>query len=424
MAEPSKTPVRLSGLDGVRGLLAVAILVAHTTGLLTPDTAEKLHLGLLAQSVIAFFALSGFLIFLPFCRSLVTGRSLPNLRSYALHRVFRVYPSYLVIFVIANFALAAVFVQNVFVAETSRSDAGTGRITNPAEVLLHFTLAQTFIPSQLQTGLNVAWTLTAEIGFYVLVPVLAAAAGLLARRTSGVTAVLAVPVGLMVLIGWATKGYLQHVDMTSAKELQEISFGPHPVAVLTESTLTYADVFGFGMAACLVFVLIENGRLGSLTGKRLWLGSLPFLLVLTALSLAALSAHSVLASVFLAGAGGILLVLITEPVARGRRSWIGDLLDVRPVKYLGTISLSFYLWHFPVLMLVTRWDWFGPDSIPGAAWNVGLVTAITLALGAATYRLVEYPAMQLGRRLSQNGRPGAEQTRAGAASNRAGEQGA
>ncbi|MET3960890.1 peptidoglycan/LPS O-acetylase OafA/YrhL [Marmoricola sp. OAE513] len=400
-----RTSGRLSGLDGVRGLLAVAILVAHTTGLLTPATAEKLHLGLLAQSVIAFFALSGFLIFLPFCRSLVTARPLPNLRSYGLHRLFRVYPGYLVIFLVANFVLGAVFVQNVFVAETTRSDAGTGRMTSPAEVLLHLTLAQTFVPSQLQTGLNVAWTLTAELGFYVIVPLLALGAARLARRTGPVTAVLALPVGLMVLVGWATKGYLQHVDATSAKELQEISFGPHPVAVLTESTLTYADVFGFGMAACLVFVLIENGRLGGLRGTRLWLGSLPLLVVFTVLSLAALSAHSVLASAFLAVAGGILLVLITEPVARGDRSRLGDLLDVRPVKYLGTISLSFYLWHFPVLMLVTRWGWFGPDTVPGAAWNVGLVTAITLALGSITYRFVEYPAMQLGRRLSRKAPP-------------------
>jgi peptidoglycan/LPS O-acetylase OafA/YrhL len=391
--------IRLSGLDGVRGLLAVAILVAHTTGLLTPQTARTLHLGLLAQSVIAFFALSGFLIFLPFCRALVGTRALPDLATYTRHRIYRVYPAYLAIFLVANFALSAVFVQNVWVAETTRSDHGSGRITNPAEVLLHLTLAQTWIPGQLQTGLNVAWTLTAEIGFYVLVPLLALAAAALGRRTgSPVRAVLAVPVVLMVLAGLASKTWIAHEAARTGRDLQEVTFGPHGIAVLAESTLTYADVFGFGMAACLVFVLIERGRLGSWTGRRLWSWSLPVLAVSTVAALAAISRHSVFASAFLAVAGGICLVLITEPVARGRRSRTGDLLDVAPVRYLGKISLSFYLWHFPVLVLVTRWGWFGPDSILGMLGAVGLVFALTLLLGSVTYKIVELPAMEHGRR--------------------------
>lgn len=391
--------IRLSGLDGVRGLLAVAILIAHTTGLLTPDTADQLHLGLLAQSVIAFFALSGFLIFLPFCRAIVHGRASPDLKDYAVHRIARVYPAYLVIFVLANFVLAASFVENAYVAETVRSDAGTGRLTAPGEVLLHLTLGQTLVPDQLQTGLNVAWTLTAELGFYLLVPLVAGAAAVLARRTgSGARAVVAVPVAVMVLVGLASKVWIHHVMSTSGRDLQESTFGPHPISVLTESTLTYADVFGFGMAACLVFVLIERGDLARWTGRRLWAVSLPLLAVVTLGALVSISQHSVFASAFLAVAGGICLVLITEPVARGRRSPLGDALDVAPAKFLGKISLSFYLWHFPVLILVTRWGWYGADTVAGAAGAVALVAGITLVLGTVTYYLVEQPAMAWGRR--------------------------
>lgn len=401
--------VRLSGLDGVRGLLAVAILIAHTTGLLTPQTAERLHLGLLAQSVIAFFALSGFLIFLPFCRALVSGSSLPDLSTYARHRVFRVYPAYLVIFVLANFALGAVFVQNALEAETIRSDNGTGRLTDPGEVLLHLTLGQTLFPDQLQTGLNVAWTLTAEIGFYLLVPLLSLAAAWVARRTrSGTVATLLVPVGLMVTVGLAAKSWIHHTMSASGRDLQEVTFGPHPISVLTQSTLTYADVFGFGMAACLVFVLIERGALATWTGSKLWAFSLPVLAIATAGALLSIQQRTIFASAFLAVAGFICLVLITEPVARGRRSWSGDLLDVRPAKYLGKISLSFYLWHFPVLILVTRWGWFGPDTLLGCLGAIGLVSAITLILGGLTYRFVEQPAMERGRRQTQVARERAE----------------
>lgn len=406
---------RLSGLDGVRGLLAVAILVAHTTGRLSPDTAEKLHLGLLAQSVIAFFALSGFLIFLPFCRKLVDSTSLPDLRGYAIHRVFRVFPGYLAIFLIANFVLGAVFVENAYDAEAIRADVGTGRLTDPGTVLLHLSLAQTFVPDQVQTGLNVAWTLTAELGFYLLVPLVCLAAAALARRTgSAVGGILAFPVALMVLAGWAAKTLVWRAMETSGRELQDTIFGPHPSAVLAESTLTYADVFGFGMAACLVFVLIERGRLPRWTGVRLWAISLPLLAVSTVGALAMISRHSIFASGFLAVAGGICLVLITEPTARGRRAVIGDAFDVPPVKYLGTVSLSFYLWHFPVLVLVTRWNWYGPDTMLGTTWSVGLVFAITLALAALTYHLVEHPALRLGRRLAGKGGPVGGATRSSA----------
>lgn len=410
-ATTTRTKERLSGLDGVRGLLAVAILIAHTTALLTPATADKLHLGLLAQSVIAFFALSGFLIFLPFCRALVGGRDLPDLRSYATHRLYRVYPAYVVIFLLANFVLGAVFTDNALRVESEdtalpgRITDGTGRMTEPGEVLLHLTLAQTWVPGQLQTGLNVAWTLTAEVGFYLLVPLLALAAAALARRTgSGTGGVLAFPVALMVLVGVASKAWIHHVGTSTGRDLQEVTFGPHPISVLTESTLTYADVFGFGMAACLVFVLIERGHLARWTGTRLWAVSLPLLAVFTAGALVAIQQKSIFASAFLAVVGGICLVLITEPVARGRRSWSGDLLDVAPAKYLGKISLSFYLWHFPVLIVVTREGWYGDDTVVGAAGAVGLVVAITLALGAFTYRFVELPAMKRGRRQTQGPR--------------------
>lgn len=414
MAELPSQPrrSRLSGLDGIRGLLAFAILVAHTSGLLTPQTAVRLHLGLLAQSVIAFFALSGFLIFLPFCRALIGGRPLPDLLSYGRHRIARVYPAYLVVFVVANFVLGAVFVRNAYVAETIRSAAGTGRLTQFPEVLLHLTLAQTLFAGHLQTGLNVAWTLTAELGFYLMVPVLAVAAAALARRTgSAVRAVLVLPVGAMVLIGIGSKVLIAGAQ--GGRSLQAVMFGPYPISVLTESTLTYADVFGFGMAACLVFVLIEHGRLDAWTPRRLLLWTVPVLAVVSAGAVVTLSRHLVYSSAFLAVAGGIVLLLITEPIARGRRSWLGDVLDAAPAKFLGKISLSFYLWHFPVLILVTRWGWFGSDSVIGLIAAIGVVTAGTLLLGTLTYQFVELPAIQWGRRQTQGTRSSEARPRRG-----------
>jgi peptidoglycan/LPS O-acetylase OafA/YrhL len=385
---------RLEGLDGLRGLLALSVVVAHVVGHLAPDSTAPLHLGLLAQAVVVFFTLSGFLIFLPFCRAILTGADLPRLGHYALRRITRIYPAYVLIFLVTNFVLAAVFTANVLEVSEPRSDVGTGRMTGLGEVLLHLTLVQNLVPDEIQRGLNVSWSLSTELGFYLLVPLIAVATLALVRRSQRSPALLVLaPILVMTVVALVSKALLTREVATSGKTLDEVTFGPHGWAILAESTVALADVFAAGMAAAVVFVLIGQGRLASWTGGRLHRWGASLIVVSGIAALIGLSAHSAFANTFLAITAGTLLVLVTEPTARGQVSPIGRLLDVRPIKFLGDTSLSIYLWHFPVLVLVTRWGWYGADSLPGAAWSVLLVTAITLVLSAVTYRFVERPAM-------------------------------
>lgn len=406
MPDPATPPAKLEGLTGLRGILCLSVVVAHVVGHLAPTSTAPLHLGLLAQAVVVFFTLSGFLIFQPFARALLSGSKLPDLGHYVRRRVTRIYPAYLLIFLVSNFALAAVFTRNVLDVSKPRDDVGTGRITNPADVLLHLSLLQNFLPGHLQTGLNVAWSLSTELGFYLLVPLITLAVAAAIRRT-GKSATSAIVSGLavMVVIALAAKALLTYVDATSSRSMEAITFGPHWIGVLAESTVALADVFAAGMAAVLVFLLISEGRLPGWTGPRFqrWCWSL--ITVFGIASLVGLKLQSAFANTFLAVVAGVLLVVVTEPTARGRRSPIGRWLDAGPLEYLGEISLSLYLWHFPVLVLVTRWGWFGSDSLPGAAWSVLLVSAISIALSAVTYQFVERPAMTYRRRSAQEATP-------------------
>jgi peptidoglycan/LPS O-acetylase OafA/YrhL len=77
-------------------------------------------------------------------------------------------------------------------------------------------------------------------------------------------------------------------------------------------------------------------------------------------------------------------------------SLLGTVLDVLPLRWVGVRSYGIYLWHWPVLLLVTaaapRWQ----DS-PLTSWLIGSVTvAVTVVLAALSYRFVERPIRRLG----------------------------
>jgi len=86
-------------------------------------------------------------------------------------------------------------------------------------------------------------------------------------------------------------------------------------------------------------------------------------------------------------------------LARGRKSKLATFLDVRPIRYVGEISLSAYLWHFPMLLLLGRLGWMAGDTLPGMLHNIVILLAATILAATVTYYLVEKPAMNYARRL-------------------------
>ena len=107
-AGDARARARIIGLDGARGLSCLGVAVAHVTGHYSPHTAAATKVGLVGLSLIFFYVLSGFLLFLPYVRGLTVERSsakLPSTRNFALHRIARILPGYLVIFLVVNYAL-------------------------------------------------------------------------------------------------------------------------------------------------------------------------------------------------------------------------------------------------------------------------------------------------------------------------------
>lgn len=168
---------RERGLDALRGLSALAVVIGHTSYQMRsgavggPVWLVIAHLGSL---VYLFFALSGYLIAGPWVRSLLSGAPLPTLSHYFIRRASRILPLYVLV------------LGFMAVAEPEHW----------SNILLHLVFLQNIVPGEnalLHNG--VMWTLGIEVTFYLCVPLVAHAVrrlhpAALPPRTVGLALVL------------------------------------------------------------------------------------------------------------------------------------------------------------------------------------------------------------------------------------------
>jgi peptidoglycan/LPS O-acetylase OafA/YrhL len=138
---------RNAGLDLLRGLACLLVVAFHLRNVLGVDFGPlDPVVGGGDTGVFVFFALSGYLLYRPFLRGPV------ELGSYAIKRTARILPGYFV----ALSCLAAL-TQNLLPAHN---------------VLPYVTMTATY-NVELRAFLGNAWTLSAEIIFYLLLPAIA-----------------------------------------------------------------------------------------------------------------------------------------------------------------------------------------------------------------------------------------------------------
>jgi peptidoglycan/LPS O-acetylase OafA/YrhL len=296
-----------------------------------------------------------------------------------------------VIFLVCDLALGAVYVRNALDAARPLTDAGTGRITNPVDLSLHLSLLHTFVPAQMQTGIPPAWSLMTELVFYLMLPIVV----LIARGRRGwrLGWALAPPMVFFV-VGIVGRFALARQFASSGLSVNQAEFGSHGLAVVSRSLLAFADTFAVGMVVAVVFVWTEGRRWPRWTSGRAavvgWVlivvGSVGGLLLLNV-------QHWFVSSLTSLAAAGLLL-LVADSSVRGRPTWISRLTAVSPLRRVGEVSYSLYLWHMPVMVLVSRFGWFRADSLGTLVGATGLVALLSIALAAVTFVLIERPAMR------------------------------
>jgi peptidoglycan/LPS O-acetylase OafA/YrhL len=377
----------------------LAVILAHILVHFTPHVLTRTHLDfVLPHAVTFFFVLSAFLLYLPYVKNLDRGRAMPSARTYLRRRVLRIFPAYLVVFVLANFVLRAVYIENPFTVGWASGDRGTGMMTNPFQLLTNFTLTQTLFPATLQTGINASWTLTAEWTFYLLLPVVGLALFVRAKNRNRPLTSAAVPAVVLFTVGITTQivvKALQHKYYADA--IVEGGWGSNWVAVLARSFLSYADTFAIGMLAAVLYVALAGGRLSRVSTIRLqWILASVVLLGVVATGLAtALMPHYL--RIPAGVAAGAFILLIVAPETRNEHSAIAPITDWLPMRWFGIRALSAYLWHFPVMIVIGRLAIPIPDTPTGTMTTFAVVVAITTVIAWVTYRFVEEPGMKFGR---------------------------
>jgi peptidoglycan/LPS O-acetylase OafA/YrhL len=334
--------------------------------------------------------LSGFLLFRPFASAIMEGRPLPHLWGYAQNRLLRIYPAYIVVFTVTALVIGEAFVKGT---TYGLGPDNVGRLGDGQQIVANLLLMQTFSPEYITSGLPVSWSLTTELTFYALLPLMAAFALWMIRRGANRVVALACLPLTMAVVGtgasfWSSTAT---VGMPSL-EAVNFQFGHTWSAVLLRSLLGQADLFGYGMAGALIVIVVKaKGMDGISSAGRLLLVEAAAVVEFLGLTLE----RAVLTN--LSGiAAALVLLAVVSPKAQGpRTNRLAAALEWRPLRFTGLISYSIYLWHMPVLLwLITHHLTFGSDG-GSMILNGALVLAMTLPLAVLTYYLVERPALRL-----------------------------
>lgn len=347
-ATPSSTPHR-AALDGVRGLAALGVLVFHVW--LYRDNrhhgarhALLDHLLFSANAgLIAFFVLSGFLLYRPYARG-----NAPSAGEYARRRIARIVPAYYAC------GLGCFLLY---------STVGPDSILPRARELPAFALfAQNYSLTTLMQLNPVLWTLSVEAAFYIALPLIA----LVTRgRAAFLLALVVAGVGFNVL------------DQTAFHS--EIPGKTLPA---------YIGIFAIGMLAALVLERRNRALTRSSTATCMLLG-VAIVILRAAWTESPVLPDPVLRGALLAPLSAVGFALVIAAAARGTgpsMSW----LRWRPLAYASLVSYGLYLWHVPVILVLDERGALPTALLP----RLGVVLAITLAIATVSWRLIEQPALR------------------------------
>jgi peptidoglycan/LPS O-acetylase OafA/YrhL len=335
--------------------------------------------------------LSGFLLFRPFAAAIMEGRPPPRPWRYAQNRLLRIYPAYIVVFTVTALVVGQGFVKGTTFGLGADN---VGRLDDGQQIVANLLLVQTFSPEYITSGLPVSWSLTTELTFYALLPLMAGCALWMIRRGANRVAALACLPLTMAAVGIGASFWSSTATMgMTSLEAANFQFGHTWSAVLLRSLIGQADLFGYGMGAALIVIVLKTGggmdRISS--AGRLLLVEAAAVIEFLGVTLE----RAVLTNLSGIAAALVLLAVVSPSAAGSRTNRLAAALDWRPLRFTGLISYSIYLWHVPVLLwLITHHATVGGDA-ESMILNGALVLTITLPLAALTYYFVERPALRL-----------------------------
>lgn len=369
-----------AALDGYRALAAVMVVVTHvayTTGFVLSGGLGHV-LARFDFGVPLFFLMSGFLLYRPWVRTAFEGRARPDLRRYAVRRAARILPLYWLVVVVTLALLPEL------------------QPVAPQQWWVHLLGLQIYQPRGALEGLTQTWSLCTEISFYVVLPLLGAAA--IGRRARSLddawrrqvvllTAMVAVSVVSNVLLvstallprqaGWWLPAYLDWFAAGMLLAVVEVRRRlPSP-----PRTVRVVDRAGADTVTCLVIAVSAFAIAVTPVGG--------------AYDLSPTSPAQLLLKHVLYLVAAFFLLL--PGVMHAGDGWPRALATSVPHR-VGLVSYGIFLWHLVLLRgLMAALDL---PFFSGGMWSLlALILPLTIVVAAVTYRLVERPAQRWAHRV-------------------------
>ena len=346
----------ITGLDGIRAIAVIMVLAYHLKLALFKS-------GFLGVTV--FFVLSGYLI-TGILISEVEEEGTIDLKNFWLRRIRRLVPAVMSMAVVIIF-VSAVVNRVIFTKGCKDFLASVLGFNNWWQI---FNKVSYFEAAGVPSPFTHCWSLAIETQFYLIYPLILLGIYKLAKSRgegrakrgllfAGVTLLLAlISVILMIVL------------FDPQQDASRVYYGT--------DTRAFSLLFGALLAILWEYRMVPRKISAS---ANMVLGSVSFavLLVMT-IAINGSSNFWYRGGQFV---GTILTVLVIYTVS-GRKTWLSRFLSNPVLKWIGDRSYSIYLWHYPIILLISK-------GIKASWWITLIEIVLSVVLAELSYRFIETP---------------------------------
>ena len=346
----------ITGLDGIRAIAVIMVLAYHLKLALFKS-------GFLGVTV--FFVLSGYLI-TGILISEVEEEGTIDLKNFWLRRIRRLVPAVMSMAVVIIF-VSAVVNRIIFTKGCKDFLASVLGFNNWWQI---FNKVSYFEAAGVTSPFTHCWSLAIETQFYLIYPLILLGIYKLAKSRGEGRAKRGLLFARVTLLLALISVILMIVLFDPQQDASRVYYGT--------DTRAFSLLFGALLAILWEYRMVPR-RLSASVNMVLGSVSFAVLLVMT-IAINGSSNFWYRGGQFF---GTILTVLMVYAVS-GRKTWLSRFLSNPVLKWIGDRSYSIYLWHYPIILLISK-------GIKASWWITLIEIVLSVVLAELSYRFIETP---------------------------------